>query len=93
MALANYSDFKFEDHPSILDASRVIIERGKQPYRIVVRKNSETEYVTHQESVVLDGDTWRHGSFYWGHYFHVTTDKESALALAMKDFVERISKM
>ena len=97
MALSSYSDFKFENHPSILDASSIVIAAASQCHRMVVRKLSEMEYVTHLETVSLDGDTWKHNSFMWGHYFNAASeskeDKDKALSEAIKDYGERVRKM
>lgn len=97
MALANYSDFKFENHPSIMEASRIIISEGSQPYRMVLRKLDEKEYVTHLETLALDGDTWKHTSFFQGHYFNVHSDseedKKATLTKAVEDYNERCGKL
>lgn len=92
-----HSDFKFDNHPSILYASKIIIAEASQCHRVVVRKVSEKEYVTHMENVFLEGDTWKHGDFYWGHYF--TTQSNDANVQreerdkALADFNERCSKL
>jgi len=84
--LSNSSDFKFNNHPSILEYSKIIISEGLKPHRVVLRQLDDLEYVTHMENVALDGDTWKHGDFYWGHYF---SNKSQALA----DFSERARKL
>lgn len=94
----SYSDFKFENHPSILYASKIIIGAASTCHRVVVRKLSDKEYVTHLENVVLDGDTWKHGDFYQGNYFtaDVPSDANSqreARDRALEDFNERSSKL
>lgn len=94
----SHSDFKFDNHPSILYASRIIIAEASACYRVVVRKLSDKEYVTHMENVQLDGDTWRHGDFSQGHYFNaaVPTDPNSqreARDRALSDFNERSAKL
>ena len=96
--LRSFSDFKFDNHPSILYASRIIIAAGSTCHRVVVRKLSEREYVTHMENVQLDGDTWRHGDFSHGHYFHANepTNPESqreARDRALEDFNKRSEKL
>lgn len=37
MTIRSYSDFKFENHPSIIEASRIIIAEGSAVYRVVLR--------------------------------------------------------
>jgi hypothetical protein len=96
--LRSYSDFKFDNHPSILYASKIIIAAACTCHRVVVRKLSDKEYVTHLENVVLDGDTWKHGDFSQGHYFNamVPTDPNSqreARDRALEDFNERSAKL
>jgi len=97
MTIANYSDFKFQNHPSITRASRIIISEGSKPYRTVLRKLNEVEYTTHQENVILDGETWKHGDFYWGHYFNASSDSEEdkhqVLTEVHADYIERCDKM
>lgn len=95
--LASYSDFKFPQDSTIMEASRIILERASQPYRIVLRKLNEKEYVTHLETLGLEGDTWKHTAFFHGHYYNASSDskedKDKALTQAIEDFKERIEKM
>lgn len=86
MTLRFHSDFKFDDHSSIIEASPIVIKSGCSCYRVVLRQEG-SKYVTHQENVILDGDTWKHGDFYWGHYF------EDDRAAAVKDFNARCEKL
>lgn len=55
------------------------------------------EYVTHQENLILEGDTWKHGDFYWGHYFNAASDSDAdnkdALGKAIADYNERCAKL
>jgi hypothetical protein len=77
--------FKVKNDPSILEAKNLIIAEGLMPYRYVLRHVPESPYhpyVTHRENMKLEGDTWEHMEFYWGHYF--TTIEE-----ARADFEER----
>ncbi len=90
MAIRAVSEFKFEDDPTIVKASRIILSHGSQPHRVVLRKLDNSrgeEYVTHQENLVLDGTTWKHGDFYWGHYF---LDSYEA---AQRDYLDRVAKL
>jgi hypothetical protein len=96
--LRSYSDFKFDNHPSILYASKIIIAAACTCHRVVVRKLSDKEYVTHLENVVLDGDTWKHGDFYQGNHFTAkdpsdANSQREARDEALKDFNERCSKL
>ena len=91
--IRDHGGFKFENEPTIVVAGNIRIAAGSMNCRIVLRKvkagNSPSgfEYITHQENVKLDGDTWKHGDFYWGHYF--MDDMEKAIA----DFNERCAKL
>lgn len=95
--LRSYSDFIFDNEPSILYASKIIIAQGCTCYRVVVRKLSEKQYVTHMENVVLDGIRWRHGDFSQGHYFNTQSDdaneQRKCRDLALADFNERAAKL
>lgn len=95
--LRSHSDFKFENHHSILEASKIVIAEASQVHRVVLREVGRQEYVTHMENVYLDGDTWKHGDFYWGHYFNAASDSEEdrneALKKALEDFKERTAKL
>ena len=73
-----------QNHPSILNAGEIRIQSGCVPHRVVLRHEPESyqKYVTHMENLKLNGDTFEHESFYWGHYF-------STLEAAEKDFQER----
>lgn len=97
MVLRSYSDFKFDNHPSILYASKIVITAGCQCHRVVVRKLNEKEYVTHYENVYLDGDTWKHGDFYQGNYFTTFSDDANEQRVqrdkALADFNERCAKV
>lgn len=86
VTISCHSDFIFENHPSIVVASKIVISPGSKVHRIVLRKDGE-EYITHQENVILDGNIWKHGDFYWGHYFQGDMDKATA------DFIERSAKL
>lgn len=74
---------KFNNHPSILQATPLHIEGGMMPYRYVLRefKQLSTQvypgepWVVHRENMTLSGETWEHVEFYWGHYF---TTKDAA---------------
>lgn len=94
----SYSDFQFENYPDILYASKITIAEGSTCFRIVIRKINEQEYVTHMENVVLDGNTWKHGDFAHGHYFHAKVPGDAnaqrvARDAALKDFNERCAKL
>lgn len=95
--LRSYSDFKFDNHPSILYASKIVIGAASTCHRVVVRKLSDKEYVTHLENVMLDGDTWRHGDFYQGNYFTTQSDDANVQREkrdeALSDFNERSAKL
>jgi hypothetical protein len=70
---------------SIIDASGVILESGMQPYRIVLRHNDPSvlhPYVTHFESLRLEGGYLIHDAYFWGHY-------HAKLEEAVEDFKER----
>lgn len=93
-----WSDFVFDNHPDILYASKIIIAEGSTCYRVVIRKITEQEYVTHMENVVLDGNVWRHGDFAHGHYFHAKVPgdanaQRAARDEALQDFNERCDKL
>jgi hypothetical protein len=95
--LRSHSDFVFDNHPSILYASKIIIAEGCQVHRVVVRKVSDKEYVTHMENLSLEGRTWKHGDFYWGHYFTTQSDDANVQRQerdkALADFNERCTKL
>ena len=95
--LSSHSDFKFEDDPSILYASKIVIAEACQCHRVVVRKISNKEYVTHMENVQLDGNTWKHRDFYWGHYFSTVSDdpelQRAERDKALADYNERCAQL
>jgi hypothetical protein len=86
MGLISYSDFKFENDPTIMESSRVVIESGCTIRRVVLRQK-DGEYITHMENLSLEGDTFKHGSFYYGHYF------DSNMTEALRDFHDRCEKL
>jgi hypothetical protein len=85
MTIQSHSEFKFEDEPSIIAASKIVIDGGCMNRRVVLRKVGD-EYITHYENVMLDGDTWKHNGFYEGHYFK--SQREAA-----NDFEDRRQKL
>lgn len=86
MSLGN-NTLKVENHSTILASSRLVWSEGTAPHRVVLRKVGN-EYVTHMENLFLGEDgTFRHGDFYWGHYF--SQDEKGA----KDDYLERCSKL
>lgn len=81
--------FKYDNDPTILAASKLILEEGCMPHRVVLRGIENGKFVTHMENLVLMGDTWKHRDFYWGHYF----EREDALNKAKADYAERCAKL
>ncbi len=69
---------KIENHPSILQHSPIQIQEGLQPYRFVLRHlpGEFQPFVTHRENMKLEGGTWKHRDFYWGHYFSEQKEAE-----------------
>ncbi len=60
------------NHPSIIDAKPVQIQKGCHPNRIVLRhliEESDTPYVVHRENLEIDGNFAIHRNFYHGEYF------------------------
>jgi hypothetical protein len=85
MNIRGYSDFRFEDHASIVTASKIIIASGCTLHRMVLRKDGE-EFITHRENLMLDGNVIKHVDFYEGHYFK-SYDK------AVENFIERCKSL
>lgn len=85
--------FKWDNHPSIIAASKCVISDGSMVHRVVLRKTGDNQYVTHQENLRLDGDTWKHRDFYWGHYFDSPNHLETNLDKARADYAERCAKL
>lgn len=86
MRLTSYSDFRFENHPSILVASHIVIAAASTIHRVVLRKVGDNEYVTHVENVILEDNVCKHGDFHTGHYFE---DQHAAL----KDYEDRSKRL
>ena len=66
--------FEFDNDKSIVRYSRVVLNHGCKPSRIVLRKLGDAKWVTHLETLGLDGSTWKHDGFHNGHYFEVVED-------------------
>jgi hypothetical protein len=66
--------FEYENHKYILRFSPLVIKPGHRPSRIVLRKLGDAKWVTHLETLGLDGSTWKHDGFHNGHYFEVMED-------------------
>lgn len=73
-----------ENDPSVVVASTICVSEGLRPYRYVVRHlpGEVQPWVCHRENFVFEGETARHESFYWGHYFDSQEE-------ALEDFQER----
>ena len=72
--LQGISDFEYDqaedEKYGIILATGIVIKTGCKPVRVVMRKNDQEEggYFTHNQILQLDGNVWRHHSFYDGHY-------------------------
>ncbi len=72
--MALLTTFQCYDDDSIRRHSRIVLNLGCKPSRIVLRKLGDAKWVTHLETLGLDGSTWRHDGFHNGHYFEVRED-------------------
>lgn len=77
---------QIENEKTILSASKIVWSEGCAPVRVVLRNNGG-DYITHMENLRLDGGTFKHDGFYYGHYFGKDADKAHA------DYLERAKKL
>ncbi len=78
-----------------LRESRIVVNKGEQPKRIVLRDQGEgvaQRYVTHVELLYPEGSVpsyhlnYKHQGYIWGHYFR-------DLAQAQADYAKRVAEM
>jgi hypothetical protein len=86
---------KIKDEPDVLIGSKVVWSEGCKPYRVVLRKLEPGQYVTHKETLGIEGDTFMHDSWFSGNYFSEFPTKDDAKSYekALDDYRTRVEKL
>lgn len=85
--------FKWDNYPDIMAASKCVISEGSMLYRYVLRKTGDNRFVTHMETLMLEGDTWKHHGFAHGHYFDSPHHLDTNESQAIENYRQRCAKL